>query len=88
MPPGRGNGLLDGRRHSFYYGLARTFPLAGRWFCSCLGQTYPNRRFLMAGTARRLIDDLPWDLVDYPEAGTIFDLADQERDQLGLRPAT
>jgi phospholipase C len=57
----------------FYYGLARTFPLCDRWFCSCLGPTFPNRRFLIAGTAHGLIDDLPWDLVDYPEAGTIFD---------------
>jgi phospholipase C len=58
----------------FYYGLARTFPVADRWFCSCLGPTFPNRRFLIAGTADGLIDDLPWDLVDYPQAGTIFDL--------------
>ena len=58
----------------FYYGLARTFPLADRWFSSCLGPTFPNRRFMIAGTAHGLIDDLPWDLVDYPEAGTIFDL--------------
>ena len=57
----------------FYYGLARTFPVADRWFCSCMGPTFPNRRFLIAGTANGLIDDLPWDLVDYPEAGTIFD---------------
>jgi phospholipase C len=58
----------------FYYGLAKTFPLADRWFCSCLGPTYPNRRFLLAGTAHGLIDDLAWDVVDYPAAGTIFDL--------------
>jgi phospholipase C len=57
----------------FYYGLARTFPVADRWFCSCLGPTFPNRRFLISGTANGLIDDLPWDLVDYPAAGTIFD---------------
>ena len=57
----------------FYHGLARTFPVADRWFCSCLGPTFPNRRFLIAGTAHGLIDDLPWDMVDYPEAGTIFD---------------
>jgi phospholipase C len=57
----------------FYYGLARTFPLADHWFCSCLGPTFPNRRFLIAGTANGLIDDLPWNLIDYPEAGTIFD---------------
>jgi phospholipase C len=58
----------------FYHGLARTFPVADRWFCSCLGPTFPNRRFMIAGTAHGLIDDLPWDLVDYPPAGTIFDL--------------
>jgi phospholipase C len=57
----------------FYYGLARTFPVADRWFCSCMGPTFPNRRFLIAGTANGLMDDLPWDLVDYPKAGTIFD---------------
>jgi phospholipase C len=57
----------------FYHGLARVFPVADRWFCSCLGPTFPNRRFLISGTAHGLIDDLPWDRVDYPEAGTIFD---------------
>jgi phospholipase C len=57
----------------FYYGLARTFPLATRWFCSCLGPTFPNRRFLIAGTAHGLIDDLPFAMADYPAAGTIFD---------------
>jgi len=60
----------------FYHGLAGTFPVADRWFCSCLGPTFPNRRFLIAGTAHGLIDDLPWDLIDYPEAGTIFDALD------------
>jgi phospholipase C len=66
-------GYWTGADLPFYYGLARTFPLCDRWFCSCLGPTFPNRRFLIAGTAHGLIDDLPWDLVDYPEAGTIFD---------------
>ncbi len=58
----------------FYYGLAATFPLATRWFCSCLGPTFPNRRFMIAGTAHGLIDDLPFGMIDYPPAGTIFDL--------------
>ena len=53
----------------FYYGLARTFPLADRWFSSCLGPTFPNRRFLISGTAHGLMDDLPWDIVDYPGPG-------------------
>ena len=58
----------------FYYGLAKTFPVADRWFSSCLGPTFPNRRFLIAGTAHGLIDDSPYDLLDYPPAGTIFDM--------------
>jgi phospholipase C len=58
----------------FYYGLARTFPLADRWFSSCLGPTFPNRRFLIAGTAHGLIDDSSYNLLDYPPAGTIFDM--------------
>jgi phospholipase C len=40
----------------FYAGLARTYPLCDRWFSSVLAQTYPNRRFLMAGTAAGIID--------------------------------
>ncbi len=58
----------------FYAGLARTFPLADRWFCSCLGPTYPNRRFLIAATAHGLIDDELASIIDYPRSGTIFDL--------------
>src|ERR1700735_925152 len=27
----------------FYHDLARTFPVADRWFCSCLGATFPHR---------------------------------------------
>jgi phospholipase C len=57
----------------FYYGLARTFPLATRWFCSCLGPTFPNRRFLISGTANGLIDDLPFNMIENPPGGTIFD---------------
>jgi phospholipase C len=35
----------------FAYSLAETYTLANRWFCSLPGPTYPNRRFLLAGTA-------------------------------------
>jgi phospholipase C len=72
-------GYWSGDDLPFYYGLARTFPLADHWFSSCLGPTFPNRRFLIAGTAHGLIDDAPYDLLDYPPAGTIFDLLDRFR---------
>jgi phospholipase C len=61
----------------FYASLARTFPLADRWFSSCLGPTFPNRRFLMAATANGLVDDAMASIIDYPRTGTIFDLLDR-----------
>jgi phospholipase C len=69
-----GMGYWSGEDLPFYYGLARTFPLCDHWFSSCIGPTFPNRRFLIAGTAHGLIDDLSLDLLDYPPAGTIFDM--------------
>jgi phospholipase C len=63
----------------FYHGLARTFPLADHWFSSCLGPTFPNRRFLLAGTANGLLDDLPFDILDHPQAGTILDMLTRHR---------
>jgi phospholipase C len=67
-------GYCTGHDLPFCYGLARTFPLADHWFSSCLGPTFPNRRFLLAGTAHGLIDDLPADIVDRPPAGTVMDV--------------
>ena len=67
-------GYWDESDLPFYAGLARTFPLADRWFSSCLGPTFPNRRFLLAGTANGLVDDEMASVVDYPPSGTVFDL--------------
>ncbi len=58
----------------FAYSLASTFTLANRWFCSLPGPTYPNRRFLLAGTAYGgTATDLQALLDDEPPNGTIFD---------------
>ena len=58
----------------FYYDLGRTFPLCDRWFCSVLAQTYPNRRFLMAGTAAGIVTTTAQGLsAPPPPNGTIFD---------------
>jgi phospholipase C len=35
----------------FAYSLAEQFTIGDHWFCSLPGPTYPNRRFLLAGTA-------------------------------------
>ena len=58
----------------FAYSFARTFTIANRWFCSAPCQTYPNRRFLMAGTAYGNISTDIESLKDPPPPnGTICD---------------
>jgi phospholipase C len=58
----------------FAYALASTFTLANRWFCSVPGPTYPNRRFLLAGTAYGGTTTSADTLFDPPPpSGTIFD---------------
>jgi phospholipase C len=57
----------------FYYSLAKTFTLANRWFCSAPCQTYPNRRFFMAGTATGVISTDTATVTRYPRNGTIWD---------------
>ena len=67
-------GYWDEAQLPFYSSLARTFPVADRWFGSCLGPTFPNRRFLVAGTAHGLATDDVSKCFDRPTNGTIFDL--------------
>jgi phospholipase C len=61
----------------FAYSLASTFTLATRWFSSVPGPTYPNRRFLLAGTAfggtATNKDELLGAFEKPPPNGTIFD---------------
>jgi phospholipase C len=62
----------------FTYALAGCFPIGDRWFSSLLGQTDPNRRFLIAGTSSGMTDDIGGDPVGDAglgvpaAAGTIF----------------
>lgn len=51
-------GYYDGTQLPFTYSLAATFPVGDRWFCSVLGQTDPNRRYIIAGTSAGMTDDL------------------------------
>lgn len=61
----------------FTYSLAEQFPIADRWFCSVLAQTWPNRRYLIAGTSRGLTDDNSNITAGYAPAGTIFNEFDK-----------
>ena len=57
-------GYWTGADLPFTYSLAGAFPVGDRWFCSVLGQTNPNRRYLIAVTSAGMTD------------GTIFNLLD------------
>ena len=62
----------------FYYSLAKTFTVGTRWFGSAPCQTFPNRRFLLAGTAYGLISTDTASVLDPPPPnGTIFDRLSQ-----------
>jgi phospholipase C len=62
----------------YYYSLASVFPVCDRYFASVMAQTYPNRRFLMAGSAFGLVSDplpSPSDPNPRPAGfGTVFDM--------------
>jgi phospholipase C len=71
-------GYWDQADIPFYYSLAKTFPLANRWFASAPCQTYPNRRFQHAATAYGLISTTtPGPNDPPPPNGTIFDRLNQ-----------
>ena len=57
-----------------------------------LGQTYPNRRYLMGATSIGQVDDTLPDVSDYPANGTIFDRLDAQgitwRDYYTTLPTT
>jgi phospholipase C len=62
----------------FTYSLAENFPIGDRWFCSLLGQTDPNRRYVIAGTSAGMTDDGGTSVLTLvvPAGGTIFNLLD------------
>jgi len=66
-------GYWDQDDQPFYFSLAQVFPIADRYFCSVLGQTYPNRRYLISATSIGQVNDTLPALTDYPANGTIFD---------------
>ena len=68
-------GYYDEADLPFYYSLARTFPLCDRWFCSVLGQTFPNRRYLQAATSMGIVSTDLNEVLATPAApnGVIWD---------------
>jgi phospholipase C len=64
-------GYYDSSILPFVYSLAETFPVCTKFFSSLMAQTYPNRRYFMAGTSLGLLVDTLND--DVPPNGTIFE---------------
>ena len=79
-------GYWTGQELPFTHSMAQAFTIANYWFCSVPAQTYPNRRFLYAGTA---FGDISTDtntifvpsnvppIATPPPNGTIFDRLSQ-----------
>jgi phospholipase C len=57
----------------FTYSLAGSFPIGERYFCSLLGQTDPNRRFLWTATSSGYVNDDADMYSVKPANGSIFD---------------
>jgi phospholipase C len=66
-------GYWDHAQLPFCYSLASVFPVADHYFCSVLGQTFPNRRYLIAATSLGMVNDTVPNPLAYPPNGTIFD---------------
>lgn len=82
-------GYYDRTLLPFTYSLAQAFPVSDRWFCSLLGQTDPNRRYVIAGTSAGMTDDI--DIPGSPSALTsgvsLSSLDPFEQDLLLAAPA-
>ncbi|MGH9120563.1 MAG: alkaline phosphatase family protein, partial [Acidimicrobiales bacterium] len=70
-------GYWTGKDIPFAYSMAGTFPLADRWFSSLLGQTFPNRRYLLAATSEGMVDDDAVELAIPALSGTVMGMLDQ-----------
>ncbi len=72
----------DKRDIPFTYSLVEHFPIGERYFCSVLGQTFPNRCYLFSGTSSGTINDT---IASAPPAnGTIWDRLDAHHISWGV----
>lgn len=71
-------GYFTAKHLPYTYDLASKFPIGDRWFSSVMGQTFPNRMYLIAGTSMGLTDNsVGFSTVGVPKDGTIFNLLDK-----------
>ncbi|KAF8813398.1 phosphoesterase-domain-containing protein [Phlegmacium glaucopus] len=69
-------GYFTQRHLPFTWDLAKHFPISDRWFSSVLGQTWPNRMYLIAGTSMGIVNTNQNITGLVPPAGTIFNTFD------------
>ena len=66
----------------FTYSLVEHFPIGERYFCSVLGQTFPNRCYLFSGTSSGTVNDTIAPAP--PPNGTIWDRLDAHHINWGV----
>ena len=54
--------------------MASVFPVSDRYFCSVLGQTYPNRRYLISAASLGFVNDTTPALTDTDPASLACDV--------------
>lgn len=60
----------------FTHSIGKVFPIGDHFFCSVLGQTWPNRMYLIAGTSLGIVNT-GQNLTGLPVVDTIFDRLDK-----------
>lgn len=60
----------------FTHSIGEIFPIGDRYFCSVLGQTWPNRMYFIAGTSVGIVNT-GQNLTGLPVVDTIFDRLNQ-----------
>lgn len=61
----------------YTHALGKTFPIADRYFCSLLGQTWPNRMYLIGATSMGMVATGQNITGLLPPRGTIFNMFNQ-----------
>jgi phospholipase C len=71
-------GYYDDGDLPFYYDIAQNFAMSDRYFCSVIGQTFPNRAYFLAGTSfgHLTTSEIILGGGYKPITGTIFDRMD------------
>ena len=68
---------MNPKQLPFTHSIGQIFPVADRFFCSVLGQTWANRKYLIAGTSMGDVNTGQTNANMQPPAGTIFNTLDK-----------